>query len=339
MTRTDVDSRIARISQLQVGAFSRAQALAVGMTDSSMLRRIRAGRWVVLHPGVYLLAGVPATWHTEIWAAVLAAGPLATVTHETSVRLHGSPHVPARPITLTVPHGAHPRVRGAVVHQIDDLRVAHVGTTDGLPVSKPARAVVELAATVGLRQLGRTLDDLVFDRRTSYDDVGVVLAQVARPGKPGVVALAHVLDERSEAAVPGASELERALFAALVGGGLPAPQPQRALPGRGAVTGLVDGAYPDCRLILEADGRRWHSRMQDLRRDHERDAEAARAGWQTLRFLHEQVTRDPDGVCAVVADVRAARMGLPTLDAATVRRAARPVWPVAPAPEGTRRAS
>jgi very-short-patch-repair endonuclease len=311
VAKQTADPRIARLAARQAGTFSRAQALAVGMTDSSMLRRIRGGRWVVLHPGVYLLDGVRPTWHSEIWAAALAAGPLATVTHETALRLHGSPHVPSRPITLTVPHGAHPRVAGAVVHQIDDLRVGDVSRTDGLPVSNPARAVVEVAATVGRRHLGRVLDDLVFDRRTTYDAVAVALARVARPGKPGVAALAATLDERSEQAVPAASELERALFAALVAGGLPAPAAQRALPGRGAVVGLVDGAYDDCRLIIEADGRRWHTRVEDLRRDHERDAEAARAGWQTLRFLYEQITRDPDGVCAVVADVRAVRLGPP----------------------------
>jgi Transcriptional regulator, AbiEi antitoxin/Protein of unknown function (DUF559) len=311
VTTPSIDSRIARLAQRQAGVFSRAQALAVGMTDSSMLRRIRSGRWTVLHPGVYLLAGVPATWHTEIWAALLAAGPLATVTHETSVRLSGSHHVALRPITLTVAHGAHPRVRGAVVHQLDDLRIDHVATIDGLPVSTPARAVVEVAATVGRRRLGLILDDLVFDRRTSYDAVGVVLAGVARPGKPGVTALAGVLDDRAEATVPGASELERAMFAALVGAGLPVPEPQRALPGPGAIGGMVDAAYVDCRLVLEADGRRWHTRVEHLRRDHERDAEAARHGWQTLRFLYEQITRDPDGVAAVVKDVRAVRLGRP----------------------------
>lgn len=308
MTKRNVDALIARLAVRQCGVFSRAQALAVGMTDSSMLRRLRSGRWIALHPGVYLLAGAPPTWHTEIWAALLAAGH-AAVTHETSTRLSGSPHVAPRPITLTVRHGAHPRVEGAVVHQIDDLRPHHLTTIDGLPVSRPARAVVEVAATLGVRRLGRVLDDLVFDRRTSYADVGVALAEVARPGKPGVAALAAVLDDRADAAVPGDSELERALFAALITAGLPRPESQRALPGTGAVAGVVDAAYPDCRLILEADGRRWHTRVADLRRDHERDAEAARAGWQTLRFLYEQITHDPDGVCSVVADVRAVRAG------------------------------
>jgi Transcriptional regulator, AbiEi antitoxin len=199
MTISTVDSRIARLANRQAGTFGRAQALAVGMTDSSIHRRVRSGRWLVLYRGVYVLAGVPPTWHTEIWAALLAAGSMATVTHESSVRLHGSPHVAPHPVTLTVPHGMHPRVSGATVHQIDDLRVSQVTTVDGLPVSRPARAVVEVAATLGRRRLGRVLDDLVFDRRTTYDDVGVALAEVARPGKPGVVALAGVLDDRSDA--------------------------------------------------------------------------------------------------------------------------------------------
>ena len=321
MTDSTVDARIARLAVRQCGPFSRAQALAVGMTDSSMLRRIRSGRWIVLHPGVYLLAGVAPTWNTEIWAALLAAGPVASVTHETAMRLAGSPHVASRPITLTAPHGTHPRVQGAVVHQIDDLRPHHVARIDGLPVSRPARAVVEVAATLGRRRLGRVLDDLVFDRRTSFEEVGVVLAEVARPGKPGVAALAALLDDRATTGVPADSELERSLFSALVGAGLPAPVPQRALPGTGAVAGVVDAAYPDCRLILEADGRRWHTRVDDLRRDHERDAEAARVGWQTLRFLYEQIVRDPDGVCAVVADVRAVRGGRPRHDAGRGRAA------------------
>src|ERR671919_1795556 len=122
-----------------------------------------------------------------------------------------------------------------------------------------------------------------------------------------VSSLGRVLDERGAGPTPPASERERALFAALDAGGLPRPRRQMALPSRGAIEGLVDAAYPDCRLILESDGRRWHARINDLKRDHERDAEAARVGWQTLRFVYEQIIHDPHEVCAVVADVRAVR--------------------------------
>ena len=74
MTKHSIDALIARPAVRQCGVVSRAQALAVGMTDSSLLRRLRSGRWITLHPGVYLLAGVRSTWHTEIWAALRLAG-------------------------------------------------------------------------------------------------------------------------------------------------------------------------------------------------------------------------------------------------------------------------
>jgi very-short-patch-repair endonuclease len=312
------DRDLARIAARQASAFSRSQALAVGFNDPTIRRRLRSGAWDRLHPGVYRVAGSPPGWHTEIWAALLAVGPLAAVTHETSVRIQGSSHVAARPITVSVPHGAHPRVRGAVIHQIDDLRPHHIVTVDGLPVSDPARAIVEVAAVLGRRQLSLVLDDLVFDRRTTYPKVSHRLAEVVRPGKPGVEKLGALLDERSDERVPPGSELERALRAALLAGGLPDPQPQVALPGAGHVDGVVDYAYPDCRLVLEADGRRWHTRVRDLARDHRRDAEGARVGWQTLRFLYEDVVHDPDGVCATVADVRSIR--LPAMSLADARQ-------------------
>jgi len=39
-----------------------------------------------------------------------------------------------------------------------------------------------------------------------------------------------------------------------------------------------------------------------------RDNEAARVGWQTLRFPWEEVVHDPDDVAATVRDVRAQRL-------------------------------
>jgi very-short-patch-repair endonuclease len=80
------------------------------------------------------------------------------------------------------------------------------------------------------------------------------------------------------------------------------------LPGRGVAEGLVDAAYRDARVLIEADGRRWHTRMRDLKKDHVRDAEAARVGWLTLRFLYEQIVHEPDEVCAIIADVRSSRL-------------------------------
>ena len=189
---------------------------------------------------------------------------------------------------------------------MDDVLPRHSTEVDGLRVSTPARSVVDLAAVVGPRRLS-DLVDLVTDRLTSVARIAVCTADVARRGKPGVIRLGDVLDARGPGYVPPQSELEARLLATLAAAELPAPERQFPLPGRGAVDGVVDAAYPDVRVVLEADGRRWHTRIRDLRRDHLRDAEAARVGWQTLRFLYEEVVAAPEDVAATVADVRRVR--------------------------------
>lgn len=306
-TTRGLDERLGLIARRQRGAVSRAQALGIGASDPALQRRVRSGRWQRVAPGVYVVAGAPPSWMLDVWIAYLAVGPPATVTHETALRLHGIADLPAYPITLTLPHGRRQRVPGAFVHQIDDLRPHRVTSVAGLPVSRPERAVVEIAATTGQERLAQVLDDVVAAKQASYAQVAACLHEVARPGKPGAAKLAGLLDARGDGHVPPQSRLEEALFTALAAGGLPPPRRQFPLPGRGAVEGLVDAAYPDARLIVEADGRRWHTRMSDLRRDHQRDVEAARAGWLTLRFVYEQIVHAPGEVSAAVADVRTRR--------------------------------
>jgi very-short-patch-repair endonuclease len=309
MTIDGRDARLALIASRQAASFSFAQALATGFPRATISRRLARGTWERRHPGVFALAGSEPTWSQRLWVAWLAAGGDSVLTHETSALLHGAERLPSSPVVLTNPHGWHHHIDGVFVHQIDDLVDPHRTTHWGLPVSTPARCVVELGATQTTAVVGRVADDLVRLRRTTFARIARVLADVTRPGKPGLERVGRVLEERMGGVVPPGSELERALFAALEAGGLPRPERQVRLPGTG-IAGLVDGAYSDAKLILEADGRRWHARVEAARADRERDAQAARAGWQTLRFVYEQIVHDPAEVCAVVAETRAARLSL-----------------------------
>jgi very-short-patch-repair endonuclease len=248
----------------------------------------------------------------EVWCALLAVGPTAVVTDQTALHLHGVHRVSRRPITLTVPHGGHARLDRVFVHQIDDLgrHLHRVATLSGLPVSTPERAVVESAAWLGEKHLGSVLDDLLDARTTTLPRVAACFREVVRPGKPGMDKVGRVLDERRGGYVPRQSELERALLMVLAAGGLPEPRRQFGLPGRGAIEGVVDGAYPEARTILDVDGRAWHARIAAFKHDRLRDLEAARAGWLTVRLVYEQVVHEPSEVCAAVRDVLASR-GLP----------------------------
>jgi very-short-patch-repair endonuclease len=114
-----------------------------------------------------------------------------------------------------------------------------------------------------------------------------------------MAALRLILEERGPGYVPPASRLERLAFDCLVDGGLAVPVRQHPLPSR-AGPGRVDLAYPDARLIIEADSRRWHTRVADFEVDRRRDNEATALGWQVLRVTWRDLVDRPGWVRSMV---------------------------------------
>lgn len=108
--------------------------------------------------------------------------------------------------------------------------------------------------------------------------------------------------------MPPQSELERRLFDAITKAGLPEPIRQYPLPGNRPGAEFADAAYPAAKVLIEADGRRWHTRIGDLERDRVRDVEVSEAGWVVLRFTYEQITTAPEWVATRIANVLAARL-------------------------------
>src|SRR5688572_5784149 len=106
--------------------------------------------------------------------------------------------------------------------------------------------------------------------------------------KPGMANLRKVLESRGPGYVAPASRLERLLTDVLTGGGLPLPERQHPLPSR-VGPGRVDLAYPAARLIIEADSRRWHTRVADFETDRLRDNEATVLGWRILRYTWQRL--------------------------------------------------
>jgi hypothetical protein len=290
-----IDVVVGLIAARQFGVFARCQVLEAGGDDALIRRRVNAGRWANVGPGVYRLVGVPATFEQRVWIAYLATGPLASVSFETAAAFAEFRTFPRREVVLTVPHGGHARVEGAFVHQISDVQPHHLMRRYGLNVTTPARTAVDLAAVYRYPRVFDVIEDAAARGILRLPDLASCFADVVRPRKPGMRTIARVLDTLQGGQPLPESRLEKRLHEMVERAGTPPLVRQLALPGRQSVKGCVDGADPEAMLIAEADGRTWHARIQQLKRDHERDAEAARAGWQTLRFLHENLTNDPDG--------------------------------------------
>ncbi len=304
---TEADRAIARLATNQRGVFTREQARSAGMTRSSLQRRLRSGRWQAVAPGVLAVAGAPDTGDQRLWIALLLSlGPDALASFESAGRLHVLDAMPPT-IAVTVPHYDHRR-RGAVtvhqqrVHLLDRTKV------DGVPVTTVERTLCDLAMMFSITRLRHVVQTAHLERKCTIESIGSTLLRVGTIGRPGSAKLIDVLDEMGPGEPIPRTHLEAKLDDALEIAGLPMGTAQPPLPGTGCRSGLVDRAFPEAKLIVEADGRRWHARNAAMVADRERDFEAARAGWQTVRLMFEQLDNDPDDIALGLRQVYADRL-------------------------------
>jgi hypothetical protein len=303
------DQVVAELAERQYGVFARFQLVGLDVHDSLIKRRVASGRWMRLATGVYGLPGHRGTWDQRLWVVYLAAGEDAAVSHDSAAAISGLDGFPREVLSVTVPHPQHQRVGGATVHQTRFLPRHHWVNLYGRRTTTTARTLVDLAATTSRLRLDRAYESALLSGHLTHAKMSRCFGELLLPGRKGMTKLASILDDRGPGFVPAASELERMLFETCARVGLD-PVRQFPLPGRGDLTGFVDAAFIEAKLILEADGRRWHDRVASQRKDRARVNAAARVGWQTLRFGHEELAADPDGEAAVIRETYDERLSL-----------------------------
>jgi very-short-patch-repair endonuclease len=63
---------------------------------------------------------------------------------------------------------------------------------------------------------------------------------------------------------------------------------------------ILDGAFPQIKLAVEADGEIWHNNPQKIQSDKNRDVSISRQGWTILRFTDKEITKQPKDVGMVI---------------------------------------
>jgi Transcriptional regulator, AbiEi antitoxin len=81
--------RAAHLAATQHGLISAEQYRDLGVSYSTIHRRVAAGAWTHVEPGVYRMAGAPRAWEARAFSAVSAAGPGAVASHRTAAHLWG----------------------------------------------------------------------------------------------------------------------------------------------------------------------------------------------------------------------------------------------------------
>jgi very-short-patch-repair endonuclease len=225
------------------------------------------------------------------------------VSHEAAAAVHGIATFRSGPVTVTVPHATSRIQHLATVHQSRRLFPEHVTVVEGLRVTTIARTVIDLAAIYRRGHMEIVVDDPLARRTLTLAELCSTFDDLASRGRKGVRLMRAILEDRQPGYIAPQSVAESMLLRVLRLGGLPRPVLQFPHPSP-AINGYVDAAYPPERLLMEADGRRWHQKVVDLDRDHERDNAAAAVNYRTLRFGWDDLTKRPDWV---VHQVRAAR--------------------------------
>lgn len=254
-----MNGRLAALVRGQRGVFTRAQALASGYQDDDLRRAVRDRRWMRIRRGAYIermryeALDEPGRHLARVHAVGLQlTGPVA-VSHASAAVLHG---VPTWGIDLSRVHVTRVcigtgRNEGDVVHHVGELPEADLTAIEGLPVVRPARAVLEVAMTAGFEAGVVTADAALHLGIVTHDELHEMLERCRSwPGVRTAGAVVAFADGRSESV--GESRA-RVLFH---NEGLPPPELQhRVFDGDGTLLGRVDFYFPDSRTVVEFDGR------------------------------------------------------------------------------------
>lgn len=279
------DARVARLAAKQHGLITRRQALDRGFSRRVVDLRVGVGAWQLLAPGVYRLAGAPDTWHQRVLAACMSAGPSAAASHVTAGVLWGLIERGIVPIEITVPSDKHPTGLGFSLHR-SRLGVGEVRQLYRIPVTDPARTLLDLSGIVAFTELEEAADTALRRRLVRLGDIRDSVDGLS--GRRGIGAVRALLVART-----GTTEsvFETRFLALIRKLRLPEPVVQYEVRRAGRLIARVDLAYPDQRVVIELDGYRDHSSRQAFERDRRRQNELQRAGYAVLRFTWADLSR------------------------------------------------
>ena len=305
----DNDTTIMHIAARTGGVCARADLVLGGVSKTAIDRRVERGMLRPVGSGVYVVASLEAR-STLLHVAVVAE-PEGVISHATGGRLGllaVEPAQPGAPVDLSVPANVQRRIEGVRLHRRRVMPAPHeIVWIDGLPVTNAARTIVDLAATVGPSRLRHIIETAIRDDLLTPNDLSACFAAAARRGLKGTVKLRGLLVELFDDEPIPTSVLEAKLALLLADNDLTGFVPQYVPPWYDGWRGVTDFADAELKIVLEADGRRWHTRSQDFAADRRRDRLAAVHGWLVCRVTWEEVTAQPGAVVDLLRDLVAAR--------------------------------
>jgi very-short-patch-repair endonuclease len=302
-----IHRELGNVAARRHGVFTLAEAEALGVPARTVNERATAGRYKSVEPGVYVVAGAPATVRQRIASAVGSFPALAAASHQTAAELWGMTDRGIRTIEIVTTRWDRVRRGGVTVHESLDLLQRDIVKLDGIPITTPVRTVVDLGAS-NKWVVERALEEGIRRDLFVLADVDAFVARVAKRGRRGVGVIRPLLAARRRWDTVTESALEDRFRKVLANGGLPSPQPQFVVRDRfGSLVCRADFAYPAARVLIELDSEAHHLDRLAFRRDRSKQNQAITLGWTVLRYTWWDLAEEEGRVCREIESIIAPR--------------------------------
>lgn len=291
------DHAIAQIAAAQYGIVARAQLIASGLGRGAIDHRLANARLHRVHRGVYAVGHPALAPLAREFAAVLACGEGAVLSHRSAAHVWELHPAGDGDVDVTVASRDCGRRPGLRVHRTGELDPRDVRRRHRIPITAPARTLLDLAEVVPYRELERAVDEAQARGLARRKELLRLLARAR--GRRGVARLRALLD-REEGPALTRSEAEERLLALVRAACLPTPAVNARIAGY-----EVDFLWRDERLVVEVDGYAFHSGRRAFERDRLRDADLQAIGFRVVRVTWRQIVDEPEALIARLAQALA----------------------------------
>jgi very-short-patch-repair endonuclease len=191
-------------------------------------------------------------------------------------------------VDITVPGRSRRGQDGIKLHLVRSLDPRDVTEVNGVPITTPERTLLDIAEVLPMHQLRLAIDQA--DRRNRFHPEKIEALLARSPGRKGLKPLSTLLsDLQAEPLLR--SEIEKLFRELCAEHDLPIPITNTAVNGH-----EVDAYWPEQRLIVEVDSRKYHLNGKAFEDDRLRDADHLAAGDRVMRVTYRQLKWDRRGV-------------------------------------------
>jgi Transcriptional regulator, AbiEi antitoxin/Protein of unknown function (DUF559) len=300
-SRPDVE--VARRAAGQWGVVSVGELRECGLSKKAVSSRVRNGWLHQLHRGVYAVGHDNPPVAGRFLAAVKACGAGAVLSHFAAGAHLGLVRWDGRQPEVTVV-GTGARVHSGIrVHRTMDLEAVDIARHERIPVTSPARTLVDLASFLDHRPLRRAVRQAQSLRLVELPELAEALGRLGP--RRGVSKLVKIM---ATGPAPTRSELEDVVLDVLLVGGLAHPDVNvpLVLDGREVIP---DFRWPEQQLVVEADSAAWHDHKLSREDDAERQALLEAHGERILRVTWHQAISHPRQTLARITEAGAPLAG------------------------------